>query len=103
MKNLLTSQKILKKIQKNTDDIKKFGVIKLGLFGSYIKDEQKNESDIDILVEFERDQKTFDNYMDLKFFLENLFGNEVDLVISDALKPALKPYILESVKYATGI
>lgn len=76
---------------------------KIGLFGSYIKDEQKTGSDIDILVEFEKDQKTFDHYMDLKFFLENLFNLKVDLVISEAIKPDLKPYILDSVKYASGV
>ncbi len=101
MENLLTSGEILKQIQKNMDEIKRLGVIKIGLFGSFIKDEQKKGSDIDILVEFERDKKTFDNYMDLKFFLENLFDRKVDLVISEALKPNLKSSILESVKYAT--
>jgi Predicted nucleotidyltransferases len=85
------------------DEIRKFGVKKIGLFGSYVKDEQKIGSDIDILVEFEKDQKTFDHYMDLKFFLEELFELKVDLVISEALKPDLKTYILDSVKYASGI
>jgi len=85
------------------DEIRRFGIGKIGLFGSYIKDEQKTGSDIDILVEFKEDMKTFDNYMDLKFFLKDLFDSKVDLVIAEALKPDLKPYILESVKYATGI
>jgi uncharacterized protein len=100
---MLTSEEILQKIQENIDEIRKFGIIKIGLFGSYIKNEQKKGSDIDILVEFEENKKTFDNYMDLKFFLEDLFGSKVDLVVEDALKPALKSYILESVQYAPGI
>jgi len=94
---------ILRKINDNMDEIRRFGIGKIGLFGSYIKDEQKTGSDIDILVEFKEDMKTFDNYMDLKFFLKDLFDSKVDLVIAEALKPDLKPYILESVKYATGI
>jgi len=56
---------------------------------------------IDILVEFKKGEKTFDNYMDLKFYLENLFKHDVDLVIKDALKVKLRSNILRSVKYAT--
>ena len=100
---MLTADEILKKIKENKEKIKKFGVKRIGLFGSYLRNEQKTESDIDILVEFERGKKTFDNYMDLKFFLEDLFKCKVDLVIADALKPDLKPIILRSVKYATGV
>jgi len=94
---------LLKEIEKNKESIKKFGVKKIGLFGSYVRDEQQKRSDIDILVEFEKGKKTFDNYMDLKFFLEDLFDCSVDLVIKEAIKPRLKPYILESVQYATGL
>ena len=47
--------------------------------------------------------KTFDNYMDLKFFLEDLFNCKVDLVIVETIKPELKSHILENVKYATGV
>jgi hypothetical protein len=58
---------------------------------------------VDILVEFEEDEKTFDNYMDLKFFLEDLFGLNVDLVVEGTIKPDLLLYIMRSVKYAEGI
>jgi len=93
----------LRKIEENKDKVKKFGVKKMGLFGSYIKGRQKQKSDIDILVEFEKGMKTFDNYMDLKFFLEDLFNCKVDLVIVETIKPEFKSYILENVKYATGV
>jgi len=49
---------------------------------------------------FEEGQKTFDNYMDLKFYLEDLFGREVDLVTERALKPQLKDIIMKEVVYA---
>ena len=65
--------------------------------------DEKKESDIDVLVEFEKGRKTFDNYMELKFFLEDLFNCKVDLVILESIKPDLKPYILRSVKYASGV
>ena len=56
-----------------------------------------------MLVEFEKGKKTFDNYMELKFFLEDLFNCKVDLVILESIKSDLKPHILRSVKYATGV
>lgn len=83
--------------------IKGFGVKKIGLFGSFARGDETNMSDIDILVEFYQDQKTFDNYMDLKFYLEDLFGRKVDLVISEAIKPDLKSNIKGSVRYAQGL
>jgi len=100
---MLISDEILQIINENQHNIKKFGVKRIGLFGSYAKNKQKKESDIDILVEFKKGKKTFDNYMDLKFYLENLFDCNVDLVVKDALKVDLKPNILKSVKYAAGL
>ena len=82
--------------------IDQFHIRKIGVFGSFTRGEQTNESDVDILVEFEENQETLDNYMDLKFFLEDLFNRRVDVVIFDAIKDALKKSILESVKYAKG-
>jgi predicted nucleotidyltransferase len=79
--------------------VQNFGVKEIALFGSYARGEENEESDIDILVQFKEGYKTFDNYMDLKFYLEELFGKTVDLVIKSAIKPRLKPYILEEVKY----
>ncbi|OEF99973.1 nucleotidyltransferase [Vulcanibacillus modesticaldus] len=97
---MLDEKKILKILSDNKDTIKKYGVKKIGLFGSYLRNEQTNESDIDLIVEFEAGQKTFDNYMDLKFELEELFKKEIDLVIAESIKPDLKQSILGSVKYA---
>lgn len=99
----LTKDEILRKLEENKKQIKEFGVKRTGLFGSYVRGEQKGKSDIDILVEFEEGKITFDNYMHLKFFLEDLLGYRVDLVIIDDLKPQLKPYILKEVEYATGL
>lgn len=83
--------------------IRGYGVRRIGLFGSYNRGEQNENSDVDILVEFEENRKTFDNYMDLKFFLEDLFGFPVDLVMEGTIKPDLLPHIMGSVKYAAGI
>ena len=88
-------------LKKNEHEIKKrFGVRKIGIFGSFARGEEKEESDIDILVEFQDNYKTFDNYMGLKFFLEDLFDRKIDLVTIDALRPQLKDDILQEVIYA---
>jgi len=97
---VLTKEEIHKRLIQNEGQIKEYGVKKIGLFGSYVRNRQKRKSDVDILVEFEKEKITFDNYMHLKFFLEDLFGCKVDLVILDDLKRQLKPYILREVEYA---
>lgn len=91
---------ILMRIRQHPDELKAYGVKRLGLFGSFAHSGQNVKSDIDILVEFNRNGKTFDNYMDLKFFLEKLFHRKVDLVIKDALKTRIKSRVLSEVKYA---
>ena len=100
---MLTHKAILSKIEEDKEEIRKYGVKKIGIFGSYPRGEQKTESDIDVLVEFKKGKKTFDNYMELKFFLEDLFKCRVDLVIRESIKISLKPYILKSVKYAARV
>lgn len=88
-------------LKSNEELIKqKYGVKRIGIFGSYARGEQTEGSDVDILVEFEKGCKTFDNYMDLKFFLADLFQQKVDLVTVEALRPQLKDNILREVSYA---
>lgn len=80
--------------------IERFGVKKVGVFGSFAKGEERIDSDVDILVQFKEGQKTFGNYMELKFYLEELFGRKVDLVIETAIKPRLREQILKEAVYA---
>lgn len=82
-------------------EIRNFGVRRIGLFGSWIRGEGKPESDIDVLVEFVH--PSFDSYMELKFLLEELFGQDVDLVLADSLKTQIKSKIMREVLYAQGI
>jgi len=77
----------------------KFRIKEIGIFGSFVRNEETTKSDIDILVDFERDGKTFDNYMNLKYFLEDLLGLEVDLIMKGALKEELKDIILSEILY----
>lgn len=88
-------------LKKNENSIKKkYGVKKIGVFGSFARGEGKEGSDVDILVDFKNGCKTFDNYMELKFFLEDLFSRSIDLVTMEALRPQLKDDILQEVVYA---
>jgi predicted nucleotidyltransferase len=87
-------------LEDNKDILKdKFKVIEIGIFGSYVRGEETITSDIDILVEFEKEGKTFDNYIELKYFLEELLGIKVDLVMKGALKQELKDIILQETIY----
>jgi len=78
----------------------RFGVAEIGIFGSFIRGEGRPESDVDVLVTFQEGQETFDHYMDCKFYLEELFGRKVDLVMKGAIKKRLREYILGEVVYA---
>jgi len=77
----------------------RFKIKEISIFGSFVRGEETVKSDIDILVDFEKEGKTFDNYMDLKYFLQELFGLEVDLIMKGALKEELKDMILREVLY----
>ncbi len=87
-------QEIKQVLKKNMPNIKtRYGVKSLYVFGSYVRGEQNEKSDLDILVEFEKGKKRFKNYMGLKFYLEDLFKIDVDLVIKEAVRDELKQYI----------
>ena len=89
----MSKERILSLLASRREDMRaRFGVKKLGVFGSAARDDMRYESDVDILVEFQ-DAATFDRYMDLKAYLEALLGMAVDLVTEDALKPRMRPLI----------
>ena len=73
---------------------KKFKVKSIGVFGSYSRGEQNDESDIDILVEFSDDSISLFDFIELEDFLAEMLGSKVDLVMKDTLKPRIKDRIL---------
>jgi len=75
-----------------------FQVKRIGLFGSFARGEENESSDVDIMVEFE--QPTFDNFMKLAFFLEDLLGRRVELFTPDSLSPYIAPYVKDEVVWA---
>jgi len=83
-------------LKSHIQDIKaNFAVKRIGIFGSFSRGEQKESSDIDILVEFEK--PTFRNFMDLSFYLEDLFGRKVDLVTVKGLHPRIRSFVEKDV------
>ena len=94
-----TKEYILSVIHQEQGQIRAFGVRRLGLFGSFVRGQQDADSDVDVLVEFEPDCKTFDAFINLAFFLEELFGRDVELVTLESLSPYIGPHILNEVEY----
>jgi len=92
-----SSKEILDILKSHRDLLKKYRVKKIGLFGSTLHNENKNKSDIDLLVEFE--EKTFDNFIELAFELENLFDHKVDLLTEKGISPYILPYIQNNIQW----
>ena len=93
-------ERVFALLSENKDKITAFGVKRIGLFGSFVRGEQRQDSDVDVLVDFDPKQKTFHNFMHLAFFLEELFGRKVELVTRESLSPYIGPHILREVQYA---
>jgi uncharacterized protein len=89
---------ILERIREARHELASFGVKSIGLFGSFVRGEQTPYSDVDILVEFEPGKHTFDNFMEVSFLLEELFGRRVEIVTPESLSPYIGPYILREVE-----
>ena len=97
---MLNKQDIFKTIQDNKEAIKSFGVTEIGLFGSYVRDEQTSASDIDFLVDMIKEKKTLRNYIDFCDLLESLFtNNKIDVVSKRGLSKFIGPHILKEVSY----
>ncbi len=96
-KEVLSGKEIMDMLKSHSDILKKHKVKRIGLFGSYVRGEQKKDSDIDFLAEFKT--PSFDNFMDLVFLLEDLFGKKVELITNGSLSPYIKPYVEKEVEW----
>jgi predicted nucleotidyltransferase len=85
-------ESLLEKLRGHRDELRGLGVLQLGIFGSVARGDDHPGSDLDVLVEL--DERTFDRYMDVKIFLEDLVGRPVDLVLRDRIRPELREQIL---------
>ncbi len=94
-----TKSDLLNILFQNRETIKSFGVKELGLFGSFSSDKGINpNSDVDFLVDFELGEKSYDNFIGLSFFLEEIIGRKIELVTPQSLSKYLGPLILKQVE-----
>jgi len=94
-----TKEEIMEILTKELPLLKrKYGVVKCGLFGSYTRDQISADSDVDLLVQFEKAVGFF-RFIELENYLSDKLEAKVDLVTEDALKPLMKPYVMETIVY----
>jgi uncharacterized protein len=98
---LLNKKEILQKLSAHKKELVNYGVLEIGLFGSYARNEVNPESDVDLLVELAKEKKTFRNFMALSYYLEELLGKKVELITKQSLSPYIGPYILKTVEYVS--
>lgn len=97
---MTTKDNILKTLKSNKLKLSKLGIKSVGLFGSYIRNEQSSKSDIDLLIDFDPEKENFDNYMAAYDLFEKLFKNEkIEVVTVNGLSPYIGPQILNEVQY----
>jgi predicted nucleotidyltransferase len=99
MKRVNSKREVLRRVDANRERLAQMGVARLGLFGSFARNEQGRNSDVDLLVEFAPGQKNFDNFMALGFFLEEVLDRRVELVTPESLSPHIRPHIMSQVEY----
>ena len=96
----MDSSEVLASIRSRLQELNRYGVERIGVFGSCAAGTMREDSDIDVLVRFHESARTFDNYMELKFYLERMFpGRRIDLVLESTLKPRLRDGILSETLY----
>ena len=91
---------LLQSLERHQPELWRLGVERIGIFGSWARGEARPGSDVDVLVKFRLGEKSYDHYVDVKEALEALLGAPVDLVIEEALKPALRQAVLAETVYA---
>ena len=96
---VLNDEIVLQKIKENEDEIRRYGVSRVGLFGSFARGEQEEGSDVDLLVEFDKGKKTFRNFIGFSEYIEGILGKKVEVLTPEFVSPYIAPYILQEVKY----
>ncbi len=94
-----SKQEIFQRLRESQSLLKDFGAKRVGLFGSFARGTQSPTSDVDILIEFEEGQKSFDHFINLALILEDLLQRKVELVTPASLSPHIGPHILSEVDY----
>ncbi len=93
-----TKKDIIKRLTEHSGQLHKFGIHTIGLFGSFSRNQADELSDVDMLVEFDENRKTFDNFIEACFLLESILGRKVELVTEESLSPYMKPHIMKELE-----
>lgn len=97
----MDKESIVRFLNNNKDYLyEEFGVVKIGIFGSFAQDNMTKNSDIDIVVEFSKERKNLHNFLELKRYLERKFKRKVDLGIESNLKSSIRQKVKSSIIYA---
>lgn len=94
-----TKSELLQFLHENREEIKAYGVNSLGIFGSFCRGPNSETSDVDLYLDFDPSQKSFDNFMDPSFFLEELVGRKVEIITPQSLSKFIGPHILNEVQH----
>ena len=92
---VISKEDIFELLKQHKEKLKSHYIKKIGLFGSVLRGDNTNESDVDLIVQFEVGKKNYDNFIELIFLLEDLFQRNVELLTIDALSPYMKSNILK--------
>ncbi len=92
-------KELIAKILSHQEKIRSYGVSRMGIFGSFARDEAKETSDVDFFVEMPREYKTLKNFSSLYDFLTSLTGRKIEIVTPQSLSKYMGPYILKEVEY----
>ncbi len=97
---MTTRENIISTLKSHKSQLSEFGVQNIGLFGSYLRNEQSDKSDIDLLIDFDPEKENFDNFMAIYDIFENAFKNEkIEIVTKNGLSQYIGPKILKDVMY----
>lgn len=97
---MTTPNRSIEQLETHQSELERFGVRRIGLFGSCLRGEQRADSDVDVLVEFDEDNRKLRNLVELSDYLETNFGRRVEVVTPESLSPYIGPHILREVQYA---
>ena len=101
---MVTSKRdIIQLIESRASSIKELGADRLGIFGSFAREEQKETSDIDLLVEFRPGMKTFNNLIDMADLLETLFQKKVDLLTWEGMAGFVQNEVKKDIEYVSFV
>ncbi|QJD81260.1 nucleotidyltransferase family protein [Spirosoma rhododendri] len=92
-------QQVFERVQSHQSALKQFGAARLGLFGSFVRDEQTVDSDVDIVVEFQEGQKKIRNLLDMADYLETLMGRKTDLLTWEGMAEFVRKYVSNEVEF----